>query len=160
VPIPEFVQRLRSRVGTDLLMLPAVTAVTFDDAGRLLLARRADTGRWALVGGIMEPGEEVAETLVREVLEETAVRVRPERLTGVYTHAGVVHGNGDQCCYVVTAFRCRHVDDESLDVGWFALDDLPSLQPWYREQLDDALRLEREAAFRSPPTLRTRRAGG
>lgn len=157
VPIPEFIKKLRSHVGTELLQIPAVTAVVFDDGGRVLCVRRADNGRWSLVGGIMEPGEEVAEAVVREVFEETAVQVLPERVTGVYTHADVVHRNGDRSCYVVIAFRCRAIggeprvnDDESLEVAWFALDDLPPLGPTSREQLDDALRGEPTAAFRPP----------
>ena len=158
MPIPEFIQTLRRQIGTELLLLPAVTGVVLDDAGRVLLGRRADTGRWGLIGGIMEPGEDVADAVVREVIEETALRVRPLRITGVYTHPDVVHVNGDRSCYVVTAFRCgviggqpRVNDDESLEVGWFALDDLPPLHPIYAEQLDDALRDDVAAAFR-PPT--------
>lgn len=155
VPIPPFVAALRARVGRDLLLLPAVTGVVIDAGGRVLLGRRSDTKNWALVGGIMEPGEEVAEAVVREVYEETAVRVRPERITGVYTHADVVHVNGDRTCYVVTAFRCsvldgepRVNDDESLDVAYFPLDELPPLRPVHRRQLDDALRDDPRAAFR------------
>jgi 8-oxo-dGTP diphosphatase len=158
VPIPEYIQKLRSHIGTDLLLIPAVTAVVLDGRRRVLLLRRADTGRWALPGGIMEPGEEVAESVVREVLEETSVRVRPERITGVYTHAGVVHHNGDRSCYVVTGFRCSVVegeprvnDDESLEVAWSALDDLPPLDPTQQELLDDALREDPVAAFRRLP---------
>jgi 8-oxo-dGTP diphosphatase len=157
VPIPEYIQKLRSRIGTDLLLIPVVTAVVSDEEGRLLLTRRADNGKWAPPGGIMEPGEEVAETAVREVLEETAVRVRPERITGVYTHADVVHTNGDRSCYVVTVFRCTFVDgeprvndDESLEVAWFALDDLPPMDPVHRAAVDDALREGPAAVFRRP----------
>jgi 8-oxo-dGTP pyrophosphatase MutT (NUDIX family) len=157
VPIPEFIKQLRSRVGSELLLIPAVTGVVFDDAGRVLCGRRADNGHWSLVGGIMEPGEEVAEAVVREVYEETSVLVRPERITGVYTHADVVHRNGDRSCYVVVAFRCRAIDgeprvndDESLEVGWFDLADLPPLGPIPREQLDDALRDDHVAVFRPP----------
>lgn len=157
MPIPEFIQRLRSHIGTDLLLIPAVTAVVLGDDGRLLLVRRADTGTWAPTGGIMEPGEEVAESVVREVLEETSVRVLPERITGVYTHADVVHRNGDRSCYVVTAFRCRALegeprvnDDESLEVAWFAPDDLPSMDPIHVELVEDALHDDLAAAFRRP----------
>jgi 8-oxo-dGTP pyrophosphatase MutT (NUDIX family) len=157
VPIPEYVRRLRTRIGTELLLMPAVTGIVFDEAGRVLLGRRSDTGRWGLIGGIMEPGEDVAEAVVREVHEETALRVRPERITGVYTHDGVVHVNGDRSCYVVTTFTCRVVDgeakvndDESLEVRWFALDELPPLSSAYQEQLDDALRDVPAAAFRLP----------
>ena len=57
MPIPEFVAALRSHVGTGLLWMPGVSGVVIDDAGRLLLGRRADTGQWAIISGILEPGE-------------------------------------------------------------------------------------------------------
>ncbi len=76
MPIPEFVSRLRMRVGTELLWLPGVSAVVVDDAGRVLLGRRSDNGRWAVISGILEPGEQPAVAAAREVLEETGVSIR------------------------------------------------------------------------------------
>lgn len=131
---PEFILRLREKIGNDLLFVPGVCAVPFDDTGRVLLGQRADSGRWALVGGLMEPGEDVADAVVREVLEETGVLVRPDRITSVWTIPPFRFGNGDEVSVVVTTFRCtalsgeaRVNDDESLDVRWFDLDALPDL---------------------------------
>ncbi|MGO1336794.1 MAG: NUDIX domain-containing protein, partial [Cellulosimicrobium funkei] len=73
MPIPDFVAALRSRVGTDLLWMPGVSGVVVDDAGRVLLGQRADSGQWAVISGILEPGEDPAVGLAREVLEETGV---------------------------------------------------------------------------------------
>jgi ADP-ribose pyrophosphatase YjhB (NUDIX family) len=142
VPIPDFVVALRARVGTDPLWLPGVTGVVLDDADRVLLVRRSDSGRWALVSGIVEPGENPAAGLVREVLEET----------------GVVAPNGDRARYLDTTFLCRYVsgtavvgDDEATDVGWFALDEVPAdLSESSRERLANAL------AFRANPAAGTR----
>lgn len=53
---PDFIRELRVTAGTQLLLLPGVTAVVFDDEGRVLLGRRADTGKWSVIGGICEPG--------------------------------------------------------------------------------------------------------
>ena len=135
MPIPEFILGLRQKVGHDLLWLPGVTGVVFDDVGRVLLGRRADTGEWALPSGIPEPGEQMAEALAREVAEETGVEVVVERLLGLWTHDPLTYPNGDVCQFVDHAFACRatggeaHVaDDESLEVGWFAVADLPALR--------------------------------
>lgn len=164
VAVPVFVKELRRRVGHDLLLLPGVCGLVFDDSGRLLLGRRADTGTWALIGGIVEPGEEVADAVVREVQEETSVLVTPERITGVDTVAEVVYPNRDRVCFVVTTFWCSALsgsptvnDDESLEVAYFPLDTLPPLPPHQLRRVEVALRNDQRAAFRraEPPTPAT-----
>ncbi|MFB7619936.1 NUDIX domain-containing protein [Kitasatospora sp. NPDC056181] len=132
--IPTFLADLRALVGTRKLWLSAAAAVVFDDRGRVLLAQRADDGRWALPGGILEPGEQPADGVVRECLEETGVEVVPEVLAAVRVTDDVTYPNGDVTQYLVLVFRCRPVggearvnDDESLAVGWFDLDDLPPM---------------------------------
>ncbi|WP_424215131.1 NUDIX hydrolase [Streptomyces sp. BI20] len=134
MPTPDYIRDLRSAgVGHSLLLLPGVTALVFDDTGRLLLGRRVDTGGWALIGGIAEPGEQPAQTAVREVWEETAVRCVPERVVLVEMLAPITYPNGDVCQFSDVTFACRAVggearvnDSESLEVGWFALDALPA----------------------------------
>ena len=83
MPISEYVASIRSRIGHDLLMLPAVTAV-IRDGERFLLARHADTGLWGTIGGSVEPGEQPADAVAREVLEETGARIRVTRILGAY----------------------------------------------------------------------------
>lgn len=133
---PEFILRLREKIGHDPLWLIGVTAYVEDGTGRLLMGQRADTGEWALVYGINEPGEEPAATVVREVAEETGVDVVPTDLVRVRAQRELtVYANGDQTQYLDLMFLC-HVaeggraepcvaDDESLAVGWFAPDALP-----------------------------------
>ena len=133
---PEFILRLREKIGHDLLWLIGVSAYVEDGADRVLLGRRADTGEWALVYGINEPGEEPAATVVREVAEETGVDVVPTDLVRVAAqHHETVYANGDRTQYLDLLFVCRLAeggcaepcvaDDESLEVGWFAPDELP-----------------------------------
>lgn len=148
MPIPEYVRALRSHVGTDLLWMTGVSAVVRNDQGDVLLVRRADTGRWALVSGILEPGEQPAVGLGREIEEETGVVAEVEALTGVWTLPELTYPNGDRAQYLDLCFTARHVsgdarvnDDESLEVGWFATDALPDLP--HRTKV----RLERAFAF-------------
>jgi 8-oxo-dGTP pyrophosphatase MutT (NUDIX family) len=133
VPVPDFVLRLRARIGHDLLWLPGVSGVVIDDDGRLLLARRADNGLWAVVSGVLEPGEEPAVATAREVLEETGVVVEVVALTAVSVTDVIEYSGGDVAQYLDTCFWCRpiggeaHVaDDESLEVGWFHREELPA----------------------------------
>ncbi len=105
----------------------------FGESERVLLARRNDTGRWALIGGILEPGEQPAPAVIREVREETGVDAEVERLSSVWSGKPVViPQNGDRVQYLDLCFRCRYVggearvaDDENSAVGWFPVDDLP-----------------------------------
>ena len=133
---PEFILSLREKVGHDLLMLVGVTAFVEDDAGRVLMGRRADTGEWAPVYGIAEPGEQPALAARREVKEETGVDCVVAELVSVMTQAEEhVYENGDRCQFVDVMFACRLDpagnaepfvgDDESLAVGWFSPDALP-----------------------------------
>ncbi|MFC7217689.1 NUDIX domain-containing protein [Streptomyces polyrhachis] len=143
---PEYIRELRDAgVGRSLLFLPGVTAVVLDGAGRVLLGQRVDTGRWALVGGIAEPGEQPALTAAREVLEETGVRVVPERVVSVQGMPELEYPNGDRCQFMDITFRCRPVggearvnDDESLAVGWFAPDALPKLDEATLRRIEQA----------------------
>lgn len=133
MPIPDFVQRLRAQVGTDLLWLPGVSAVVFDDQDRILLARRSDNGKWGVISGIAEPGEEPAATAVREVAEETGVVAEVVALTSLGVSSLVRYSNGDQAQYLDICFWCRAVggharvaDDESTDVSWYPANQLPA----------------------------------
>ena len=154
MPVPPFITALREHVDHDLLWLPGVTGVVLDARDRVLLVRRSDTGRWALVSGILEPGEQPALGLLREITEETGVRAEVLALTAVRAGEPVTYPNGDAAQYLDLTFWCRHLegeahvaDDEATAVGWFALDALPEdLTPSSRQRLADTL------AFRADPS--------
>ncbi|MEU1000112.1 NUDIX hydrolase [Streptomyces tibetensis] len=143
---PDFIRTLRASAGQQLLWLPGVTALVFDDEGRVLLNRRADTRKWSVLAGIPDPGEQPAACAVREVYEETAVRCVAERVVGVEALEPVTYENGDTCQFMDITFRCRAVggearvnDDESLDVAWFDVDALPDLGQFSLHRIKQAL---------------------
>src|SRR5689334_22090258 len=111
MPTPEYIRRLREKIGHTMLYVPAVTSVVINADGWVLLQKRADNGKWALPGGILEPGEEPADCVVREVWEETGITVVPVRLSGVYggSNLTVRYPNGDQNIYVSICFVCRPI---------------------------------------------------
>ncbi|HSF02618.1 MAG TPA: NUDIX domain-containing protein, partial [Solirubrobacterales bacterium] len=148
---------LRAKIGHTLLLQPGVAAVIVNAAGQVLLQRRSDDGEWGLPAGGLEPGEEPAEALVREVREETALEVVPERIVGVYGGPDffVRYPNGDEAAILSITFACRPLageprvnDDESLEVRYFALDALPVMAQRHRMRIDDALRNDPRARFR------------
>ncbi len=130
MPIPAFILEIRELIGHRPLWLPGITAVVRRD-DELLLVQRSDNGAWTPVTGIPEPGEEPAVAAVREVLEETGVRARVDRLASTWVHGPITHANGDLATYLDLTFTCTwldgeaHVaDDESRDVAWVRRDDL------------------------------------
>jgi 8-oxo-dGTP pyrophosphatase MutT (NUDIX family) len=154
MPTPSFIVELRSLVGHRPLWLSCAVAVVLDDDGQVLLGRRADTGAWTLPGGIIDPAEQPADAAVRECFEETGVIAVPEVLTSVSVSQPVTYPNGDQTQYLELTFRCRAVggearvnDEESLEVGWHALDALPELDEGNLNWLTRALESNGEAAY-------------
>ncbi|MEE1296484.1 MAG: NUDIX domain-containing protein [Bifidobacterium sp.] len=136
MPTPEFILELRGKIGHAPLWLAGVSGYVWRDDGMLLLERRSDNGKWALVSGIVEPGEEPADTLVREAKEETGLDVVVTDLVAVQSdQTTMTYPNGDETWYMDHLFLAEpaegadlepHVaDEESTSVGWFALDDLP-----------------------------------
>lgn len=110
-------------------LVPAASAVVVDDTGRVLLHLRVDTGNWSIPGGGMEPGESIAECVIREVREETGIEVRPVRLVGVYSHPShvVAYDDGEVRQEFSVCFACEPVggdtdasSNESEDVRWFS----------------------------------------
>ncbi|HUA30679.1 MAG TPA: NUDIX domain-containing protein [Streptosporangiaceae bacterium] len=111
--------------------IPCVGAVIKDPAGRLLLIRRGHepgTGLWSLPGGRIEPGETDQQAVVREVLEETGLRVDCGRLLGTAELPGqdgaVIHV-GDYLA-VVTGGELAAGDDAD-DARWVSAAEMETL---------------------------------
>jgi len=106
---------------------PIGAAAVIIDDGRVLLVKHT-YGRlnWELPGGVAEANESAEETAVREVREETGLRVRVERFAGVYYERAA-----DMHHFV---FVCRRLDGsqaaqpdrvEISACGYWPPDDLP-----------------------------------
>ncbi|MFE3627252.1 NUDIX hydrolase [Streptomyces goshikiensis] len=159
--IPDFVSDLRKVVGPDcLLWLPGVVGVVLDEHEQVLLQRRSAAGLWTPLSGILEPGEAPAAGVAREVAEETGVRVVVERLVAVTASPPVRHGNGDRAQYLELVFACRPAepgqeprvcDDESVEVGWFALNALPPMSERMRELIGLVEKDDPQAWFAPAP---------
>jgi 8-oxo-dGTP pyrophosphatase MutT (NUDIX family) len=154
-------RRVREKVGPDLLVVPSVTIITFDDQGRVLLVRHADAGVWVAPGGSIDPHESPADAAVREMWEETGLLVEPMRILGVYgvPEFHVTYANGDEVSHLMTVFECRVIGGtmrpdrvETLEVRYFRQADLPKLTspPWAHVVLPDVFADHATTRFKAP----------
>lgn len=116
-----------------------------DGGGALLLVRRADKLNWELPGGKVEFGESAEWAVVREVEEESGVRIRVLGLSGVYTDPGhvMVYLSGEvrQRFALPLSGTPRPDQDETIGAGWFSAADLAGLDihPTVRLRIGHAL---------------------
>lgn len=132
---PDFIIELRRHIGHAPLWLMGASLVCLREGQHgqeVLLQRRADSGRWALISGIIEPGEHPTQCLTREAMEETGAEVVVGRMLWCVVTEPKTYANGDQTRYldhgyagVVVGGELRPDQEETLDVGWFPVDDLP-----------------------------------
>lgn len=149
MPVPEFIVDLRQRIGHDPLWLMAASGVVLreiDGAQQVLLVRNAEDGVWTVTAGIVEPGEEPACAVTREVHEEAGVICRAERLAWAYVEPPTVHPSGDRAQYLELVFACAWVagdpapvDGEASDARWWPIDHLPAMQRYQRARIAAAL---------------------
>jgi ADP-ribose pyrophosphatase YjhB (NUDIX family) len=138
VSIAAHIARLRAVVGHELLLVPSVSVLPVDEAGRVLLVRHTghDDG-WGVLGGAVDVGESPAVAAVREAREEISADVQLVRLVDVLGGPDyeVSYPNGDRTAYVTAVYEARIIngspapgDGELSDLGWFTPEELPSLQ--------------------------------
>ena len=133
VAISPYLHRLRELVGHELLVLPSVAVLPWDEDGRLLLVRETETGLWQTIGGAIEPDESPSEAAVREAAEEASVGIQIDGIRAVTggPRFRLTYPNGDRVSYVSTVFDAhvlhgepRPDGDETIEVSWFSVDGL------------------------------------
>ncbi|WP_261164459.1 NUDIX domain-containing protein [Microbacterium sp. Marseille-Q6965] len=158
---PDFILRLRERVGHELLWLTGVTAVVVKDDA-VLLVERADNGSVTPVTGIVDPGEQPAVAAVRETLEEAGVVAEPEAVVWVHALPPMRYPNGDLAQYLDITVRCRWTegdphpaDGENARAWWCPIDRLAEerMSDDMRERILVALTHEGSARFETTTGL-------
>ncbi|GAB7037961.1 MULTISPECIES: NUDIX hydrolase [Catenuloplanes] len=101
--------------------------------GRLLLLRQPPGVSWTLPAGLLQRREAPIDGALRELHEETGLKLTREDLVPATPNA-IVHAKGwvDMCyhAFVPASTAPVHADGaEVLELRWYALDDLPKLSP-------------------------------
>jgi 8-oxo-dGTP pyrophosphatase MutT (NUDIX family) len=144
-------------IGRQARLMIGCSAVIFDEKReKILLTRRTDNSRWCLPGGRMEAGESLIETCIREVEEETGLKIRVGKLIGVYStpHRIIEYADGNQWQLVAHNFEAKVIggeltlSDETTGFGYFSPTEIEAidLMEHHRERIADAL-AGREGTF-------------
>lgn len=112
--------------------VPTATAVCVDDAGRVLLGRRAwepDKGLWDLPGGFVDEGEHPLDALRRELREETGLEVEPQEFLGVwmdrYGYDSSATSTLNLCWTARVLAGEEQPADDVVELRWFEPLELP-----------------------------------
>jgi ADP-ribose pyrophosphatase YjhB (NUDIX family) len=103
--------------------------------GKVVLIRRGKEplrGRWTIPGGTVELGEGLDEALVREMLEETGLVVRPLEMLLAFDRI-FREGSEVRYHYVILDYLCEYTGGEARagsDAEAIALVSVDELQPY------------------------------
>lgn len=109
-----------------------------NEKNEILLQQRSDNNRWGLPGGCQDLGENLKNTAIRELFEETGIKVNIDELILIDTLSGSerkrTYPNGDvvynnTSLYLVDVDSKNitlKIDSESLKLKFFSLTELPN----------------------------------
>jgi NADH pyrophosphatase NudC (nudix superfamily) len=110
---------------------PTASAIIVDDAGQVLLARRASdpgAGLWDLIGGFIDEGEDALDALRREVREELSAEIEPREYLGAYPDR-----YGEDGVYTLNFYWTARLTSDGIqldeseleEIAWFGSKELP-----------------------------------
>jgi ADP-ribose pyrophosphatase YjhB (NUDIX family) len=110
-----------------------VDILVLNDKQEILLAKRAarllEGGKWAVIGGYVDPGETLAEAAAREIMEETGWTIRDLQLFRINDNPDRPREDRQNISFIYTCQAVERTgtpDDESEDLQWFKLDAIPA----------------------------------
>ncbi|MBF4691483.1 NUDIX hydrolase [Fusibacter ferrireducens] len=110
-------------------------AIILNGKNEILLQRRGDDNNWCIPGGGMEIGETVEDAIIREVYEETGLKINNIELFNVYSGKNQYHRypDGNEYYFVNVVFKINKIDgelkiddNETKELKYFELHKLPS----------------------------------
>ncbi len=107
----------------------SVKGIVFDEKGRILLARE-DNNTWDLLGGGLDHGEDPRECLVREIQEETGLRVTSVSEAPLFFVTAQKPDNGIHIASAIYEIVLENLDftpsDECQELRFLSLEEMRS----------------------------------
>lgn len=139
------------RIGKGAKISTGCSATIFSMEGdKLLLTKRTDNKLWCLPGGRIEGGEDIKETCIREVKEETGFDVTIKKLIGIYTSPNMIvqYPDGNQVQIVAFNFEAKiqsgnfKFNDEVSEIDFFSEEELSQIDIFeiHKERIFDAFK--------------------
>jgi mutator protein MutT len=122
-PIEERLRRLKERRTGEVEPLRAAGVMLVTKAGKVLMLKYANSGKWAFPGGKLEDGETAEQAALRECEEE--VGVRPEAVSEI-TRRDRDGVNYTTFIAVIEDEFEPKLSDEHTQARWLPIDDLAS----------------------------------
>ena len=130
-----YIKGIRELVGHKPIILNASGGLVTNERHEALLNLRTDTHNWSLPGGYLEYGETFATACIREVKEDSGLDVEIIQSLGIFDQGFTTYPNGDVTQVISQLYWVKPIGghllsaatDETLDLQYFPLDDLPPL---------------------------------
>ncbi|MBD1372267.1 NUDIX domain-containing protein [Hazenella sp. IB182357] len=138
---------MRSDAPIPNTLVPAASGIVLNKKGNILLHKRSDNHLWSLPGSVMELGETIEQTIIREVKEETGFDVVVKKCVGIYTDPRhiIAYTDGEVRQQFSICFECNitkdelRISNESTQIDFFTFDEVEKLElhPAQRISIDD-----------------------
>ena len=70
-----YIKKIRSKIGSENIIHPAARIIIENKNREILIIERVDNGRIGLPAGALEENETIEECIIREVKEETGLKI-------------------------------------------------------------------------------------
>lgn len=129
-----YVQRMRSFIGNQALLVCGASVIVVKD-GHILLQKRRDNGCWSYHGGCLELGEILEDAARRELYEETGLLAKDLKLFGVFSGPELhyTYPHGDEVYNVDVVYICedyegelKRENSEVTELQWFPFYSIPN----------------------------------
>lgn len=114
-----------------------VTAMDKNETLKFLVVKRGNSvdksGRWSLPGGFLDYHEDLTQCAVREVYEETGVKLSPDNLTLQYLHSAPTENQNVVAVYSVNVetpieeIKLIPQEGEVSEIKWITIEEAQSL---------------------------------